>query len=227
MTKLTKKSLLLHLGIAMATITTLAFVSMVSSVIIAEMSQGVAAAINQAGSLRMQSYRIASSLSHLPSSGIGSTSQWRESKSLVQEFESRLTHSRLVSVISDDRTDQPGIAYQKVKLEWFNTIKPLLAHYLTATDPAQLQTIFNSRNNINRERYLEIVDPFVAKIDHLVKLLEEEAEAKIQLLRLIHIISLFLTLLIAFSVMYLMKTRVQAPFYNLLDCWCDNSIFIV
>ena len=50
------------MGIAMATITAFAFVSMVSSVIIAELTQGVASAINQAGTLRMQSYRMASAL---------------------------------------------------------------------------------------------------------------------------------------------------------------------
>ncbi len=62
MSKLFEKSLLLRLGLAMATITALAFVGMLSSVFIAETSEGQAAAINQAGTLRMQSYRIASEL---------------------------------------------------------------------------------------------------------------------------------------------------------------------
>ena len=221
MTKLTKKSLLLHLGMAMATITTLAFVSMVSSVVIAELSQGVATAINQAGSLRMQSYRIASNLTNIPNSGITNEAQWKRSNALVDEFETRLTHSRLVSVLSDNLSHAPSGAYSTVKQEWFNQIKPLLTRYLTATDPALQQTITIPNlieNNITRGDYLGQVDQFVAQINHMVKLLENEAESKIRLLRLIHIISLFLTLLIAFTVMYLMKTRVQTPLYDLLNC---------
>ncbi|MCF6281305.1 MAG: histidine kinase [Candidatus Polarisedimenticolaceae bacterium] len=201
----------------MATITTLAFVSMVSSVVIAELTQGVATAINQAGSLRMQSYRIASSLAHLPNSKVESETQWKKSSDLVEEFESRLVHSRLVSVLSDNLSHAPSSAYAEVKQEWFEMIKPLLKRYLSATNLAHQQTqTFDA--NIARVSYLEVVDPFVAKIHHMVKLLENEAESKIRLLRLIHISSLFLTLLIAFTVMYLMKTRVQTPLYDLLDC---------
>lgn len=221
MVRFSKDSILLRLGIAMATITTLAFVSMVSSVIIAEMSQGVATAINQAGSLRMQSYRIASSLTRVPNSEINSSTQWAMTNDLVQEFETRLTHSRLVSVLSDDQGHQPSNAYLKVKQAWFNIIKPLLTHYLSATAPAKLHNITFPEtldSGFTRSRYLQIVDPFVAKIDRMVKLLEDEAESKIRLLRLIHIIALFLTLFIAFAVMYLMKTRVQTPLYDLLNC---------
>ncbi len=219
MAQLSKTSLLLHLGIAMATITTLAFVSMASSVVIAEMSQGVATAINQAGSLRMQSYRIASSLAERPNRQMGSQEQWQESHDLVDEFENRLTHSRLTSVLSDNLSHPPSHAYSLVNQEWFNIIKPLLTSLLEATNPSHLQEpppILN--NETAREHYLEIVDLFVVKIDRMVKLLEHEAESKIRLLRLIHIISLFLTLFIAFTVMYLMKTRVQTPLYDLLNC---------
>jgi len=221
MTQLSKTSLLLHLGIAMGTITTLAFVSMVSSVVIAELTQGVATAINQAGSLRMQSYRIASSLADRPNREVGSQEQWQESNDLVEEFESRLTDARLTSVLSDNLSHPPNSAYSLVSQEWFNIIKPLLTSHLKAAEPSHLQETTSPatlNNDITREHYLEIVDLFVVKIDRMVKLLEHEAESKIRLLRIIHIVSLFLTLLIAFTVMYLMKTRVQTPLYDLLDC---------
>ncbi len=221
MPQLSKTSLLLHLGIAMATITTLAFVSMVSSVVIAELTQGVATAINQAGSLRMQSYRIASSLSHNPRGEQITQEQWQKSNNLVEEFESRLMSTRLTSVLSNNLSYPPSNAYLMVKNEWFNTIKPLLTSYLAATSPIQQQTTAgfpSSENSITREHYLEVVDHFVEKIDHMVKLLEVEAESKIRLLRLIHIISLFLTLLIAFTGVYRGKKRGQTPLYDLLDC---------
>ena len=226
MPKFSKTSILLHLGLAMATITALAFVSMVSSVIIAEMSQGVATAINQAGSLRMQSYRIASSLA-LPR-GLHETSDqhWADTKSLVQEFETRLVHSRLVSVLSENPRHKPSGVYKQVKQEWQLKIKPLLESYVISTDPAVQPgsaSLFyppatQQTKDSMRARYLTVVDPFVAKIDTMVRLLEEEAESKIRLLRAIHVISLFFTLGIAFAVMYLMKTRVQEPLTDLLHC---------
>ena len=59
-----KNSLLLRIALALAIIISLSLLGMFSSVFIAETTQGYAAAINQAGTLRMQSYRIASSLAH-------------------------------------------------------------------------------------------------------------------------------------------------------------------
>jgi two-component system nitrate/nitrite sensor histidine kinase NarX len=219
MSQLSKTSLLLHLGIAMATITTLAFVSMVSSVVIAEMTQGVASAINQAGSLRMQSYRIASNLVHSPSKESTSQNQWLVSKSLVGEFENRLVNTRLTGVLSNNLSHPTTNTYLVIKHEWFNIIKPLLMNYLKATNPANSASHSSTADNDTIQgEYLRRVDQYVAKIDRMVKLLEDEAESKIRLLRLIHITSLFLTLFIAFTVMYLMKTRVQTPLYDLLDC---------
>ncbi|MEW8013770.1 MAG: type IV pili methyl-accepting chemotaxis transducer N-terminal domain-containing protein [Candidatus Sedimenticola endophacoides] len=82
-------SLLFRVGAAMAIIVTLGLISMFSSVFIAKNSEGFAAAINQAGTLRMQSYRIASSLVHRETpltldDGQGVTGR------LVEEFEGRL-----------------------------------------------------------------------------------------------------------------------------------------
>ncbi|WP_290703017.1 type IV pili methyl-accepting chemotaxis transducer N-terminal domain-containing protein, partial [Amphritea sp.] len=53
-----KKSIITRLGTAMFAISLMALISMISSVIVAESTQGDAAGINLAGSLRMMSYRI-------------------------------------------------------------------------------------------------------------------------------------------------------------------------
>ncbi|KRT56398.1 Type IV pili methyl-accepting chemotaxis transducer N-term [endosymbiont of Ridgeia piscesae] len=92
-----KRSLLLRLGIAMATIFALAVIGMLSSVFIADTSEGFAAAINQAGTLRMQSYRIASSMAHgIPGDMLGSGEVTRK---LVAEFERRLFSPRIHTVL--------------------------------------------------------------------------------------------------------------------------------
>ncbi len=212
MAKLTKKSLLLRMGIAMATITSFAFVSMVSSVIIAEMTQGVAAAVNQAGTLRMQSYRIANALAQEMAAESSDMPRFAATTNrMVQEFESRLLDSRLVSILSRNTNNRLGAAYRDVNRQWYGRIKPLfVAEGGSASgEPASLSP---------RVRYLSIVDGFVADIDHMVKLLEQDVESKISLLRLIQIGSLFLTLIVVFLTMYLMNSKVLVPLRDLLAC---------
>ena len=60
--KLSERSVLSRLGLLMFMIVLVALAGMINSVIVAETTQGVATAINQSGSLRMQSYRIATGL---------------------------------------------------------------------------------------------------------------------------------------------------------------------
>ncbi len=204
---LTRKSLLLRMGIAMATITTFAFVSMVSSVIIAETTQGVAAAVNQAGTLRMQSYRIANALAQEIASSNTVLPPASDTDKMVAEFETRLLDSRLVSVLSRNPHNRLGAVYRDISRQWHEEIKPLFS---TRPDPGS--------DGGKRIYYLSIVDPFVADIDRLVTLLEQDVESKISLLRLIQIGSLFLTLIVVSITMYLMNSRVLVPLRDLLAC---------
>jgi two-component system nitrate/nitrite sensor histidine kinase NarX len=50
--------------------------------------------------------------------------------------------------------------------------------------------------------YLDQVDAFVAKLDAFVKLLEQDTEAKMLLLRLVQGIALFMTLVLIFVAMH-------------------------
>jgi len=214
MPKLFEKSLLLRLGLAMATITALAFVGMLSSVFIAETSEGQAAAINQAGTLRMQSYRIASELAN--QLNVQDEARLKRTRELVKEFDIRLHSPRLTGVLT--RTEERSLheAYYSVKLQWRTEIKPLLEEYLTiAEDYAMFQDSPKATERL-RSGYLEKVDGFVTNIDNMVKVLEVEAEKKIELLRLIQVISLFLTILVVFVTMYLMNTDVLGPLRELL-----------
>ncbi|HKJ76209.1 MAG TPA: ATP-binding protein [Gammaproteobacteria bacterium] len=221
-----EKSLLARLGLAMATITILAFIGMLSSVIIAETTQGVAGAINQAGSLRMQSYRIATDLVY--GTDMEATRYWRRTNALVKEFEQRLKSPRLAGVLTDTAGDELNDAYLDVRKQWQRKIKPVLRVYVSIVAPKgdldePLRAIADdpladaSRRHI-RQRYLRMVDGFVADIDDFVKLLEEDAESKIQRLRLIQVISLFLTVAVVFVTMFLMHNRVLVPLRDLLSC---------
>ena len=61
------------------------------------------------------------------------------------------------------------------------------------------------------------MDDFVAKLDTFVKLLEQDNEAKILLLRLVQGIALFMTLVLIFAAMYQLHTGVVAPLRELVE----------
>ena len=209
-----KRSLLLRLGAAMATVTILAFVGMVSSVFIADTTRGEAGAVNQAGTLRMQSYRIASALVH--EKGHDRAALLQQDMQLIDGFERRLNSPRLVAVLPREQNHVLTAAYTKVSSEWHDSIKPLL---LTYTELMKSGAPANAlqQQELLRSRYLNTVDGFVANIDHLVRLIEDDAESNIKELRLIQVTSLLLTTIVVFLTLYLVHTDVLNPLGDLLS----------
>lgn len=219
-----ENSLLLRMGLAMSALLALAFVGMLSSVIIAGITQGAAAAINQAGSLRMQSYRIASSLrvenANTPQSSAARTAE------LMAEFEQRLLSQRLIGGIPSYEDEAIRIAYERIVSQWHERMRPLLLAYINTANvaPDVVSTVnpppsgITASNAELREVFLDLVDNFVRDIDYLVGLLELQTESNIQLLRLIQVVSLVLTLVVVFVTMYLINTGVLLPLHDLLTC---------
>ncbi len=200
-----KESLLLRLAVAMATITVLAVMGMASSVILAEMMKGEAAAINQSGSLRMQSYRIGTRLLAVKQVPSAYEENLRRE---IDEFEERLTSPRLVDILPSKPTSVLRAAYNQVVIEWGRNMRPLLMASLQ--DPPQ-----SAAKETHALRHL---DNFVAQVDRMVKLLEDDAESKIFLLRMIQGVSLFFTLVVVYLTMYLMHSDILVPLRDLLDC---------
>ena len=223
MPQLFKNSIVLRMGLSMTIITLLGFLTMLGSIILEEMTQGHAAAINQAGTLRMQSYRIATRLVY--QSDLEPERYWHLTDELVQEFEQRLKNPRLTGVLPDENEHPLRQAYQRINGQWHKKIKPLLTVYVSLVAPrtadlmptnAEDRKLWNATEANIRDRYVNIVDRFVADIDFLVKLLEDGAESKIRWLRVIHINSLFLTLGMVFYTMYLVQAVVLPPLRDLL-----------
>ena len=90
-------SLLLRAGLAMGLITVLAVGGMASAVFVARSTYGEAAAVNQAGSLRMKSYQIAAALEALRNDG---SEPFGDMDRLTTEFSQRLRSPRLTDVIA-------------------------------------------------------------------------------------------------------------------------------
>jgi two-component system nitrate/nitrite sensor histidine kinase NarX len=209
-----KDSLLLRLGIAMATIVLLAVVGTISSVFMAETSEGFAAAINQAGTLRMQSYRISSSL--VQAGKTQTIEAAHITQQLVAEYEQRLYNPRIHHVLSKEASPQVQATYRAVEDEWENNMQPIMSEYvgralggdIDARTDAQLQQL--------KLAYLGRVDAFVDLIHAFVRALEDEAEEKIRQLRLIQIVVLALTFFVVVVILYLGKKDVLVPLRDLL-----------
>lgn len=201
------RSLLLRAGLAMGLITALALSGMTSAVFVARSTHGEAAAVNQAGSLRMHSYRIAAALE---AGGNGGSRPYGDLESLATEFEQRLTNPRLKDVVTDTSRRSIQDAYRLIGERWQQDILPLLFeqgdHAPAGNSAEEARAAFRSR-----------VGGFVADIDNLVRLLEEDAESRIHMLGLFQGVSLFLTLAVAIATLYLLQVDVLGPLHALLD----------
>ncbi|MBY4676369.1 type IV pili methyl-accepting chemotaxis transducer N-terminal domain-containing protein [Marinobacterium arenosum] len=195
-----KHSIIARLGVAMFAISLMALISMISSVIVAESTQGDAAGINLAGSLRMMSYRIVAQTQQYEASGNLQVQQ-RAAESIA-EFDKRIRSRVLANVIPDRGDHELQKHYQAIIDEWQHSLAPALREVV--------------KSGHGSGDYPQRVDQFVPKIDAMVQLLERSTESKIKLLSLVQGISLFMTVLIIFIAMYDIKCNVVEPLAQLL-----------
>jgi len=209
------RSLLLRAGLAMGIVTVLALFSMGSAVYVTRSVNGEATAVNLAGSLRMQSYRILAQLERDEKFGPNFV---REITDLTNEFETRLNSRVLSDVVTAADRSSLLKAYDKIKRRWDTAVHPLIAEYVK-----QIQTSSSlpSSNTVIKQiniAYQTLVKSFVDDINDLVRLLEEDAESRIHMLGLLQGVSFMLTLLVAVITLYLLYTDVLSPMHDLLNC---------
>ena len=195
------ESLVVRLGIALGAIVLLALAATISATVFAELSTGKAAAINLAGSLRMQSYWI--TVQVLRSGDIGHPPA--ELKQALIEFESRLNSPLLAGGIPSDSSDPTRRAYDRVAASWSTTLKPAVVRAVSEGAPA-------------RDAFVSRMVAYVLDVDRLVYLLEHDLEERIQALRLIQGAGLFAIVVVMFISFFLMHAQVIVPLADLLAC---------
>ena len=199
-----QNSLLVRLGGMFAAITVLAVASMSTSWMVAETTQGSGQAINLAGSLRMQSWRMASIYQRLLQND---RPEYRENlEQAVSRFESDLKAGPILAVLPDDETAALRQVYRQVESRWRTQIKPGLIK-LPAT----------SASTVADGAVLDKIPEFVARINDLVKQIEEAAEAKIMVMRVILGASVIATLLVVILSIYLVYNILVRPLRGLLE----------
>jgi len=194
------ESLVVRLGIALGTIVVLALTATISATVFTELTTGKAAAINVAGSLRMQSYWIAVQV--LRSGSAGNAADLRHS---LAEFESRLNSPQLTGGVPSAGNDATRRAYERVSAAWTNTLKPAIVSAATGGPAA-------------REALVARMAGYVLDIDRFVYLLEHDLERRIQTLRLIQGGALFAIVVVMFVALYLMHAQAIVPLADLLQC---------
>lgn len=193
------QSVLGRLEIAMAILAVAATVSFVNLVIFAENSTGKASAINIAGSLRMQSYAIALTLSDTARSEPERQQSVREA---VQEFDRRLNHPSIVAAVSANRRNSLTGLFAHLSSEWNLKLRPLIEQ--VALQP-----------NASAEA-LPRIRVFVGEVDDFVARLDEALESQITTLKLIQGGMLFLMLITIFVAIFMLHEQLNATMSNLL-----------
>lgn len=220
-------SLLAQTGIILSVISLLAVVGITSSVFITQTTQGAASAINISGSLRMYSYRIATQINQ---TGDGTELSTRKIQGLIRRFEQQLNHPNLLETIprqasmTRDGKAKPILEenplrtlYLSVHGQWFNQIKPILTDYIRQLAAPDLSPVDVGKIHADyQQQYLLRIEDFVFNINNMVKLIEEQTESKIQLLRDIEYISLPLLLLSIMAAPFLLYYRILLPLKDLL-----------
>jgi two-component system nitrate/nitrite sensor histidine kinase NarX len=198
-----QNSLLLRLGGMFVAITVLAVASMSTSWMVAETTQGSGQAINIAGSLRMQSWRMASIYQRLQQHP-NSESQ-SDLEQAISRFESDLKAGPILAVLPDDEAAALKQVYRQVESSWRTQIKPGLINL-----PAASATVADAA-------VLDKIPEFVARINDLVKQIEDSTEAKIQVMRVILGAAVIATLLVVILSIYLVNNILVRPLRGLLE----------
>jgi two-component system nitrate/nitrite sensor histidine kinase NarX len=182
-----------------AAITLLALAGMSLSWIVAETTQGNGEAINIAGSLRMQSWRMASLYQRLAQDD---SYENRESlKQAMTRFEHDLAARPILAVLPDDKAEPLLRVYQLVERYWKTQVKPALEVH---------------GDQAAQKKVLDVIPEFVDHINALVKQIEEDVEARIFILRIILGTTIIGTLLIVMFSIYLLNSILFAPLKSLL-----------
>ena len=195
-----KHSIVFRIGALMTAMTAMAMLSMFSSFIISEMADSDAAAINLSGSLRMQSYAILSD-------ALLKRESPAEFEKKLQQFEATLNSPAVMNSVNKlDSSDELFDLYSQINNHWRYEMRPMFLAYSQGQPSA-----------LSAAKMREEVNHYVNVIDQLVSLYQADAEDKIELLRLIQIISLFGTLIFVYVAMSSIYRHVEQPLKHLTE----------
>lgn len=207
-----------RLGLVLAAITLMVFTGILSSAITAQSIEGNAGAINQAGALRMQVYRITAIL--IFNQGIESKGTYLSQviNEEIGKFDHKLYSYRLIGALPTDVEHELMIAYNQIIRKWKTKVKPLLQGNARSYARLGKDYDIDSPSKELQQHYITVITKFALDIDRFVLLLERAVESKISRLNYIQATTLISTLIMIVLAMYLLHSRVLTPLRRLLSC---------
>ena len=199
-----RHSLLIRIAGAMTLVTLVVLAGMGGAVIIAETARGNASAINNAGALRMQSYRI-SALAFAAQSPAAREADRIELDQAIAAFEHSLNSPALTNPEGAVANSKRALLRQKIVLDWKQHIKPWLGSLNVVADP-----------QADLHEALQRTDAFVFNINLLVKQIEQDTEERIGFLRTTISLTLLVTLGVMLLTMVFLHTALLTPLRHLL-----------
>ncbi|WP_299234567.1 type IV pili methyl-accepting chemotaxis transducer N-terminal domain-containing protein [uncultured Halomonas sp.] len=199
--KLLQHSLVARIVASLLAISAMALVSIVVTMTVANDSRGDAAAINVAGSLRMNTYQIVAALQRYERHP--EPAQRERVESLMSRLETRLASPRLTATLPTAEDHPLGEQYRLLVANWHTALAPQVSQ---AIDEVRIQV----------DPLRQTLDSLVADIDRLVSLLEQNSESKIQLLSALQILFLVLTAVVVAIALYDIRHNLVAPLHQLV-----------
>ncbi|WP_445003645.1 type IV pili methyl-accepting chemotaxis transducer N-terminal domain-containing protein [Halomonas mongoliensis] len=199
--KLLRHSLVARIIASLLAVSALALVSIVVTMTVASDSRGDAAAINMAGSLRMNTYQIVSALQRYEQQP-SETARARVTE-LAERFEQRLASPELTDALPRAQDHQLQHQHRQLQARWAEELAPQVS-------------LAAAGGNVAPDALRETLDELVAEIDAMVTLLEQNSESKIQLLSALQILFLGLTAVVVVIALYDIRHNLVMPLRHLV-----------
>ncbi len=190
------RSTLLRVSTVLGVIALLAIGVVITAAVFTERSVGKGVAINIAGSLRMQSYLLATRVAALD---VDAAERERLIRAEVAEFEARLANPQLVAAVGGGALAR---SQSRIAAQWREEIRPL--------------ALRSARDEAARAELLARIHPFVAGIDRFVQQLEADLESRIHGLQVALGAALFVTLVLVVSAVFVLDVQVFQPVRDLV-----------
>lgn len=193
-------STLLRVSTVLGAVTLLAVAVVLTAAVSTERSTGKGAAINVAGSLRMQSYLLATRVADVADPRVDRSRQAELIETEIAAFETRLSSPRLTDAVPRGSDSVLRGAYLQIAENWQH-LKPLAR--AAATDSTA------------RDAFMQRVHPFVADVDRLVVMLEADLESRIHGLQVALGAALFVILVLVLTAIFVLDVQVFQPIKDL------------
>ncbi|WP_301585575.1 type IV pili methyl-accepting chemotaxis transducer N-terminal domain-containing protein [Halomonas alkaliantarctica] len=205
--KLLQRSLVARIIASLLAISGMALISITLTMAMSNSTRGDAAAINVAGSLRMNAYQIMGALQRVEY-GPQETNEERlnsveQLETLVARFDQRLYSAALEQSIPLDEHHEARHQLEKIQTYWQRTLSPALEDAPTG-------------DGIALDAFHSMIATLVSDIEILVTQLENSTEAKVRLLGLMQVLFLVLIAIVVLISLYDVRHNLVLPLRQLM-----------